>query len=217
MAFHTMFNTILFDFDGTLANTNGLVIESWQHVYRVLTGSEAEEEALKATFGEPLAVSMAKYFPDTPVESAIAIYRGHQEDIYEKMIEPFPGMVELIKELKARGLKTAVTTSRMRNTTMIGLNKFGVAEYLDEIITCDDCGKHKPDPEPVLITLDRLGAKAEEALMVGDSMFDIKCAHNAGVKAVLVGWAEAVTKADLDGPDAPEYFIEKAEDLLKLV
>ena len=69
----------------------------------------------------------------------------------------------------------------------------------------------------MLITLDRLGAKAEEALMVGDSMFDIKCSHNAGVKAALVGWAQAVTKEDLEGPDAPEYFIEKAEDLLKLV
>ncbi len=217
MAFHTTFHTILLDFDGTLANTNGLVLESWQHVYRVLTGREAEEEALKATFGEPLAVSMAKLFPDTPVETAIDIYRGHQKDIYEEMIEPFPGMVELIKELKARGLKVAVTTSRMRNTTMIGLNKFGVAEYLDAVITCDDCTRHKPDPEPVLITLERLGARAEEALMVGDSMFDIKCAHNAGVRAVLVGWAEAVTNADPEGPDAPDYFMEKAEDLLKLV
>lgn len=211
------FDTILFDFDGTLANTNGLVIESWQHVYRTLTGAEADEAALKATFGEPLAVSMEKYFPDTPVDEAIRIYRDHQEDIYEKMIEPFPGMVDLMKELKQRGLKVAVTTSRMRNTTMIGLNKFGVSQYLDDIITCDDCSKHKPDPEPVLITLDRLNAAAENALMVGDSMFDIKCAHNAGVKAVLVGWAEAVTEADLQGPDAPEYFIEKAEDLLQLL
>lgn len=211
------FNTILFDFDGTLANTNGLVIESWQHVYRVLTGAEADEQDLKATFGEPLAISMEKYFPDTPVDEAISIYRGHQEDIYEEMIQPFPGMVDLIKGLKDRSVKVAVTTSRMRNTTMIGLNKFGVTEYLDAVITCDDTSKHKPDPEPVLITLDRLNAKPEEALMVGDSMFDIKCAHNAGVKAVLVGWAEAVTEEDLSGPDAPEYFIEKAEDLLQLV
>ncbi len=211
------FNTILFDFDGTLANTNGLVIESWQHVYRVLTGAAADEQDLKATFGEPLAVSMEKAFPGTPVEEAIAIYRGHQKDIYEEMIEPFPGMVELVKALKERGLKVAVTTSRMRNTTMIGLNKFGVSQYLDAVITCDDTDKHKPDPEPVLITLDRLDARPEEALMIGDSMFDIKCAHNAGVKAVLVGWAEAVTEEDKTGPDAPEYFIEQAEDLLKLV
>lgn len=211
------FNTILFDFDGTLADTNGLVIESWQHVYRILTGEEADERHIKATFGEPLAVSMEKCFPDTPVDEAIRIYRGHQKDIYEEMIEPFPGMVDLIKALKERGLKVAVTTSRMRNTTMIGLNKFGVTEYLDDIITCDDCTRHKPDPEPVLISLKRLKAEPAEALMVGDSMFDIKCAHNAGVKAVLVGWAEAVTEEDLNSPDAPEYFIEKAEDLLQLL
>lgn len=211
------YNTILFDFDGTLADTNGLVIESWQHVYRALTGREADLPMIKATFGEPLGISMEKIFPNTPMEQAIDIYRGHQKDIYEEMIQPFSGMVELIKELKARGLKIGVTTSRMRNTTLIGLNKFGITEYMDAIVTCDDTDKHKPDPEPVLITLERLRAKPENTLMVGDSMFDIKCAHNAGVKAVLVGWAEAVTEEDLNSPDAPEYFIEKAEDLLRLL
>jgi len=53
--------------------------------------------------------------------------------------------------------------------------------------------------------------------LIGDSMFDIKCAHNAGVEAVLVGWAEAVSEEDLNGPDRPEYFIEKPEDLFEIL
>lgn len=213
MAIHS----ILFDFDGTVANTNGLVIGSWKHVYRVLKGIEQSEDEIKKTFGEPLGVSMEKAFPETPVDEAIAIYRSHQKDIFEEMIEPFPGMVDLIKGLKAKGYKVAITTSRMYNSTMVGLRKFGLDEVFDAIVTSNDTTKHKPDPEPVLITLDKLGAKPEEALMIGDSMFDIKCAHNAGVKAVLVGWAEAVTEEDLNGPDRPEYFIETAEELFDLI
>lgn len=210
-------NTILFDFDGTVANTNSLVINSWQHTYKRLTGKSADEKAIKATFGEPLPVSMEKAFPDTPAEEAIAIYRAHQKDIYQALIEPFPGMTELIKNLKKQGLKVAVVTSRMRGSTMVGLEKFGVVEYIDCIVTCEDTDKHKPDPEPVLIALERLGINAEQALMVGDSMFDIKCAHNAGVKAVLVSWAEAVTEEDLQGEDRPEYFIDEAQDLLTIL
>lgn len=211
------YTSILFDFDGTLANTNGLVMGSWKHAFRVLRNIEQSEDVIKKTFGEPLSVSMQKFFPEVPVEEAIEIYRSHQKDIFEEMIEPFPGMVELIKGLKARGYKVAITTSRLGNSTMVGLRKFGLDEVFDVIVTANDTTKHKPDPEPVLITLEKLGAKPEEALMIGDSMFDIKCAHNAGVKAVLVGWAEAVSEEDLNGPDRPDYFIETAEDLFDLV
>lgn len=209
--------TILFDFDGTVANTNRLIIDSWQHVFRTVHGKEADEADIKATFGEPLGVSMVKNFPDMNPEDAIDMYRSHQKDIYEEMIEPFPGMVELLKGLKEKGYQVGIVTSRLRNSTMIGLRKFGLAETADCIVTCEDTDKHKPDPEPALIALEKLSAKADETLMVGDSMFDIKCAHNAGIKAVMVGWAEAITETDLTGPDRPEYCIEKAEDLYDIL
>ena len=209
--------TILFDFDGTVANTNRLIIDSWQHVFRTVHGKEADEADIKATFGEPLGISMVKNFPDMNPEDAIDMYRSHQKDIYEEMIEPFPGMAELLKGLKEKGYQVGIVTSRLRNSTMIGLRKFGLAETADCIVTCEDTDKHKPDPEPALIALEKLSAKAEETLMVGDSMFDIKCAHNAGMKAVMVGWAEAITEADLTGPDRPEYCITKAEALYDIL
>lgn len=209
--------TILFDFDGTVANTNRLIIDSWQHVFRTVHGKEADEADIKATFGEPLGISMVKNFPDMNPEDAIDMYRSHQKDIYEEMIEPFPGIVELLKGLKEKGYQVGIVTSRLRNSTMIGLRKFGLAETADYIVTCEDTDKHKPDPEPALIALEKLSAKADETLMVGDSMFDIKCAHNAGIKAVMVGWAEAITETDLTGPDRPEYCIEKAEDLYDIL
>ena len=212
-----MIDTIIFDFDGTVADTNGMVVNSWLHTYDMLGVERPGEEVLFKTFGEPLSISMEKAFPHVPVETSVGHYRDHMNAIFEKEIVPFPGTVELIKELKARGYKVGVATSRVKETTMIGLNKFGIVPYLDAIVTMEDTTKHKPDPEPVLVSLKKLGSAAEEALMIGDSMFDIRCAHNAGVKAVLVSWALAVDEEEKDGPEGPDFYIEKAEDLLTLL
>lgn len=210
-------NTILLDFDGTLANTNGLVLGSWQHTFRTLTGSEADEAELIKTFGEPLRVTMKRFFPETPVEEAVDIYHEFQADCYERLIEPFPGMTELVVGLKEKGYKVGIVTSRAKRSALIGLEKFGLMDYIDDIVTCEDTSKHKPDPEPVLIALEHLGIGADEAIMVGDSMFDIKCAHNAGTKAVLVDWAVAVSDEEMNGQDKPEYYIKKAEELFDII
>ncbi len=211
------FNTVIFDFDGTVADTNKLIIDSWQHTYRVLTGREQDEDILKATFGEPLAISLENAFPDVPVDESINIYREHQLEIYEELIEPFNGMPELIKLLKEKGYKVGLLTSRLRPSTMIGLEKFGIVSYFDSIITLENCTKHKPDPEPMLVALKSLEAKPEEAIMIGDSLFDIRCAHNAGVEAALVSWAVALSDPPTEGEDKPEYILNKAEDLLEVI
>jgi pyrophosphatase PpaX len=123
----------------------------------------------------------------------------------------------LIKELVTRGYTLAVVTSRLLATTMEGLEKYGLTGYFNSVVTCEDCARFKPYPDPALIALERLGRSPEEALMVGDTLYDIRCARAAGVKSVLVGWAVAVTAPERNGADAPDYFIEKASDLLDVL
>lgn len=210
-------NTVLFDFDGTLMNTNELIIGSWQHTYETITGIPGNREEIISTFGETLKVSMGKAFPDYPAHEAVEIYRSYQRGKFGDYISLFPGMLELLQELKNNAYRTAIVTSRLKPTTMEGLEKFELHQYLDTIVTMEDCTKHKPDPEPVLIALEKLKAKPDESIMLGDSMFDIKCAKAAGVKSVLVGWAMAVTEEDKCGPYAPDYIIETAEELLDIL
>ena len=76
---------------------------------------------------------------------------------------------------------------------------------------------HKPHPEPILKALDELGSKKEETIMVGDTIFDLQCAHNAGVKSVLVGWSEDILTLEEAGEYQPDYVIKEAKDLLKIV
>lgn len=211
------FKAVIFDFDGTLADTNELIIDSWQHTYRVLTGEEQDEEVLRATFGEPLDLSMKHAFPGVPVRKSIDVYRSHQTDVYDDMVRPFEGMTDLIRTLKEKEYKTGILTSRLKPSTMAGLEKFGLIPYIDSIVTYEDCAKFKPDPEPMYTVLKKLGVRPEEALMVGDSLFDIRCAHNAGVRAVLVGWAFALSAPPRDGPDKPDYIINKACELWEII
>ena len=212
-------DTVLFDFDGTVMNTNDVILQSWQHTFRTLRGREEDPEVLLKTFGEPLETTMKKFFPEMPVGESIKVYRSFHYDNFGDLISVFPGMDDLIAEVKRRGYSLGLVTSRLYNTTMQGLEKYGLKEYFDVIVTANDTTKHKPDPEPVNITLEKLGAKPENSIMLGDTLFDLMCAKNAGVRSVLVSWSLALsgkTKEDL-GDAAPDYILEKPEDLLEII
>lgn len=210
-------DTILFDFDGTVMDTNNVIINSWQHTFRTLENREEEIDKIVKTFGEPLEITMQNLFPHVPAEEAIRIYRSYHYDNFGELISVFPGMKELLQELKERGYKLGLVTSRLKQTTLQGLEKYELQQYFDVIVTAEDTKKHKPDPEPVQIALKKLGSVPEKSLMVGDTMFDILCARNAGVASVLAGWGIALTEAEKNGPDGPDHIIEKAEDLLALL
>jgi len=210
-------NTVLFDFDGTIMDTNDVIIESWQHTFRTLEGKERAAPEIIKTFGEPLSITMERFLPHVPVEESIKIYRDYQRSNFIELISLFPGIEELLEELKKRSYKMALVTSRLKGTTWQGIEKFNLSRYFDVVVTCDDTDKHKPDPEPVNIALEKLGSKPEESMMVGDSMYDILCGKNAGVKTVLVGWALAVSEEERVGPDKPDFLIAEAMDLLRII
>lgn len=185
------FTTVVFDFDGTIADTNKLIVDSWQAVFRARTGKEGDLDVILSTFGEPLFYTMAKFFPEYSVEESVGIYRNYQKEIFLDEIEIFPGVKELILGLKEKGYKVGIATSRLKESTLLGIKKFELEDAIDALVTVEDTEKHKPDPEPALICLKKLGSKPEESIMVGDSAYDMGCGKNAGMTTVLVGWSEA--------------------------
>lgn len=206
---------VLFDYDGTLMDTNNIILESWQHTFRAIKGQEHPEKELYATFGEPLSYTMERFFPGEDVDRCVEIYRNYQLDHYQKLIEMFPGMVELVKDLKDRGYLTGVVTSRLPSTTFQGLDKYGLTPYFDAVVTCADTDKHKPDPEPALLCLEKLGVQPSEAVMIGDTTYDILCGKRAGVKSGLVGWSVAYTEELLQGETKPDFIMNTAEELYR--
>ena len=203
--------TILFDYDGTLMDTDDIIIDAWQYTYRKMTGEELAVETILKDFGEALRDTMSKYFSGDQLEEAIEIHRVFQTDTYLEKIRMFPGTLELIHELKERGYRVAVVTSRRKPTTVMGLEKFELMDVLDCIVTADETEKHKPDPEPVLFALKSLNCQPEEAIMVGDTVMDMGCGRAAGVKTVLTTWAKAAQYQKMDV--SPDFRINAAEEL----
>lgn len=208
---------VIFDFDGTIADTNDIILESWQHTYMEITGKKEDPAVICGRFGEPLKESMEIAFPGVPVDKCIELYRGYQATIYEDRITLFPGVTELLEKLKADGYKVVLLTSRQYDFTMKGLDKFGIRNIFDAIVTCEDTEKHKPDPEPMYAALKKGGLEKENAVMIGDSRFDIMCAHRAGVKGALVKWSVAQPVPPEEGEGKPDYIIEKPEDILEIM
>ena len=212
-----MLTTILFDFDGTLVNTNDVIIASWQHTYRHFLGREESLEKITACFGEPLLITMEREFPGVPPEESAAIYREYQKQNADELVKVFAGVPELLEALKQAGYRMAIVTSRTRESATRYLNMFGLAGYFEDMVSCEDTDIHKPNPEPILLCLDKLGIEKAEAIMVGDSPFDIKCANNAGVKSVLVDWRiTSDSTSPIDDAKA-DYEIAEPMDLMKVV
>jgi len=211
-----MINTILFDFDGTIINTNDVIIEAWQYTYRHFLGHEKPVNHIERSFGEPLLITMEREFPGVPAIESATIYRNRQAEKAGELVKLFPGVVEMLKAVKEAGYKTCVVTSRTRETTLGYMNQFGIAHYFDELVSCDDTTIHKPNPEPALMGLAKVDAKAEEAVMVGDSPYDMLCANNAVVKTVLVEWRAKGNDEKLKECQV-DYIIEKPMDLLEVL
>jgi pyrophosphatase PpaX len=208
---------VLFDFDGTIMDTNDIIIKSWQHTFLTVEGKERPLDAITSSFGEPLSITMKSLFPDKDTEEMVNTYRNYQRHIYTDKINMFPGITELISELKLRSYQLGIVTSRLWESTRQGLYKFDIAHMFDAVVSAEDTTVHKPDPAPCLICLDKLGIRPEEAIFVGDSKFDVLCARNAGVQSVLVGWSICVSEEEKEGIYKPDYFIERPEELLDII
>ena len=203
--------TLLFDYDGTLMDTDEIIISAWQYTYKKMTGEELAVGTILRDFGEALRDTMNKYFSGEQLEEAIEIHRVFQTETYLEKIQMFPGTKELVLKLKDMGYKVGIVTSRRKPTTFMGLEKFDLTDTFDCVVTADDTEKHKPDPDPVLFALDALNSRPEEAVMIGDTVMDMGCGNAAGVKIVLATWAQAAQFQKMNV--TPDYRINSADEL----
>ncbi|MDD2494091.1 MAG: HAD-IA family hydrolase, partial [Tissierellia bacterium] len=169
-----MISTVLFDFDGTLANTNQLIINSFKHIYSAFRGDECDEEYIMSTFGEPLLTTMNRDFGKYNIEDVLACYREYQVDRFNSEVTLYDNVPEILDYLKKRKIKLGIVTSRLKNSTVTAIKNFNIDKYFDVVITADDTEKHKPHKEPLMMALNVLNSKPEETYYVGDSKFDME-------------------------------------------
>jgi pyrophosphatase PpaX len=210
-------DTVVFDFDGTLVDTNDVVLSSWQYAARGLLGHEFPTETLTATLGEPITHTIAYLFPDHDPDLVVKAYRDFHHEHFADMIRVFPGVREMLGALEADGYKLGLVTNRLRRTTETGLRQFDIEKYFGAVVAVGEAPKDKPAPEHIWFTLDKLGSAADRAVLVGDSQNDIIGGHNAGLISVRVAWAVATDGGYGDSAAKPDYVIDTPLDLIHLL
>jgi pyrophosphatase PpaX len=180
---------VLYDFDGTLADTTELVMHCYRRTMATHLGEVPPDEQWLRGFGTPLEVQMAHFARSAAQAAAmVATYRSLQEEHAPRYLVPFPGAMETVDALKAAGFPLAIVTSRHRESTLRAMDLCGLTRHFDLIVSPEDVGNPKPHPEPVLFALERLGVEAREALFVGDSPHDIAAGREAGTRTAGALW-----------------------------
>jgi pyrophosphatase PpaX len=209
-----MFRAVLFDLDGTLLDTNQLIISSYKHTIKKHLNRDLEDKEIVRYFGEPLRLTLERYDKEK-VEEMYETYVKYNEEKHDSMIKLMDNAKETLEELKNRGIKIGVVTSKRKHMAERGLKYFNLLELMDVIIAMEDTSEHKPNPEPLLEACRRLDISPSEALYVGDSHYDIQCGKNAGSKTCLVKY----TVLDLNEVLSykPDFVIDGLRQLLEII
>lgn len=204
-----MKKAVLFDFDGTLINTNDLIFESYRIAFRTVLKREPTTEEMLKFYGRPLRASMMEY--TDAAERLCDVYRKFNDENHDKMVMEFPGVREGVVELKKKGYSLGIVTSKRLHMVERGLKIIKLDGFFDTIVTPDDTQKAKPEPEPVLCGCSKLGVIPKDAIYVGDSVFDMESAKRAGTKLCAVEYS--LTPKSQLLTFSPEFFVDSIKTL----
>ena len=207
---------LLFDLDGTLVDSIELIINSFEHAFASHTGPAPSREEFATGIGRPLAAQFAAYCESADqVQLLISKYREYQLVHHDRLTKPYEGMAEAVVALSVAGHSLGVVTSKIEALALRALKHVRFAEHFRVVVGCDATTRHKPDPEPVLLALERLKMSPENAIFVGDSPYDMQAGRAAGVTAVGVIWG-AFTREVLEDAGA-QHVLERPSELPGLV
>ena len=181
------FQTVLFDLDGTLADTIPLIVASYQHAFRSVLAEEVEEARARAWIGRPLLPALLEEAPDHGHDLDRA-YREWNLANTARLIRRYDGVPEMLLELAEASVRTAVATSKRRETARMALEGVGIDHLVDVVAALEDTTHHKPEPDPLLHAAASLGVDPADCVYVGDATVDVLAARAAGMAALAVTW-----------------------------
>lgn len=210
-----MIECVLFDLDGTIVNTNELIIGSFMHALKENNLPSLTREQIIPHMGTTLHQQLNAFSGLEDTRVLELSYRAYNNAHHDELVSSFPHVNETIEELSRSGVKLGIVTTKIRPSTLRALEMFGLLKYMDTIVTVSDVTQPKPHAEPVLTAIRNLGVDPGKTLMVGDSVVDIQSAKAAGVRAAAVSWSlkgeETLRKYE------PDYIIHDMRDLYDIV
>lgn len=209
------YQAVVFDLDGTLADTFSTVLRIFNRVMLDRTGRHWRLDELLPYFGPPESVMFQRMFPAAEIhEPMIADYfRLSREDGHE--IKAFDGIGELVSELKSYGVKLGVFSAANAEAARIRVGHAGLLDYFDEVIGGDSVTNSKPHPDGLLHLMDKFSVEPSAMVYVGDMVADVETGRAAGAMTVAVTWGAA--KRDALSAAKPDHLIDDPRMLKSII
>ena len=204
--------TVLFDLDGTVIDTGEIILASMRHAAETVLGEPVADERLLAAVGGPGLIEQMHALDPTRVDELVRVYREHNVGLHDGLA-CCVGMEDVLTRLKDEGRRLGVVTAKWRSSVQLAFDRLPIERFFDVVVAGDETERHKPDPDPILLALDRLRAPADESVYVGDSPFDIRAAKAAGAHAIAVTWGRMHPRERLEREE-PDAIVDTAEELL---
>lgn len=179
---------IIFDFDGTLADTLPVCFSAFQAVFRKFDNRELTPEDIKAMFGPSETGIIRKNLINTDHENAIELYYEKYNSEHQYLVQKNEEINNLLKRLKNDGYKLGIVTGKARRSLDLSLKRLEMTHFFDVIITGDDVESPKPHPEGINKALEQLNVSNNEAIFIGDSDADILAGKQANIHTIGVQW-----------------------------
>lgn len=207
-----MFSTILFDIDGTIIDTEDVIISSLQEALAQVTGRAYTHKELQFSLGIPSAETIADL--KLPEAQAAAVKKLWPDLLAKKQheVRVFATMRQTLSHLQHRGIRLGIITSKNQYELEHEFNRFGLNDYFDVLVTASDNVAPKPSGAPIKYALKQLGSAKAKSLYIGDSIYDMESAHDAGVSFALATWGAF----DISRFENAEYMLTRPETLLDL-
>lgn len=208
---------VLFDLDGTLADTVELILISYRHTMGVHLDSVPDDDRFLETIGTPLPEQLRDFARNEEERLAmLATYVAYQRTLHDDMVRPFPGALDVMQELRVRGSRVGIVTSKGRSIADRTIQVCGFTDLVDFVVCGNEVTHGKPHPEPVLLAMHELGVAAtpDQVVFVGDSPHDLRAGRKAGARTAAAGWGP-IHRRVLEA-EQPDYYLNTVEELLAI-
>ena len=208
--------TILFDLDGTLIQTTGIILSTFRETFsKFFPHLTISDEDMTVFLGQTLFTTFGFYADsEDQVNEIIKYYREESNKKIEKGLKAYPKAIETLSYFKKKGLSVGVVTSKMREIAIYHLDITGLLPFIDGLIGFEDSKEHKPSPEPILNALALFEANRESTIYIGDHENDMISAKKAGVLTCAVTYSHRVSALLAEQPD---FVIDQLDQLKHLI
>ena len=188
----TKYKLYLFDLDGTLLDSDQMLIETFRDLYKLYKPKDfvIDEKKIITFSGPPIRETLKKEFPEYDQEMMLNVWRKESIKNYPLFTKLFPGALEILSAFVENNVKCAIVTNKHRRAAEEAFRIFGIDKIGVFAVCGDDVVNQKPSPEGIFKAMEHFGiTDPSEVLYVGDSVFDCNTALNSGVDFCLVSWS----------------------------